>query len=918
MGTKKTEWSINTDIYDILDSVKKVQARYIEDEDETTLALGIFGFIADTEAKKIQTATIMAGQLGNEMFATRANLTKNVIAHATYNGITDINATPARMTATICVKLSDIEKYGATIARATDIEVYGPGNECFYLDANCPIFIDTYEFHLDYDVRLIRKKLSDNTYSYGAQYVIMDENDEFINNPLSNITNPYLKQPFIINIGAEKYVGIQATLRQCTIEEISDSMVSDSIIENKTYTFQFDNQLADFKVTCTDNGEVTEVVPYMYGSVIDPEDENYCWYIFTGDNTVRISFDTKSYVPGLNTQIDIKAYTTLGSEGNFEYLGIDRTSEGLYIDMESEKYGYKSISCYLVAVTDSEDGKDKKTKEELQKLIPKAAMSRGSITTETDLQGYFNLINTDYNRVVMKKKRDNQIDRIWYAYFLLKDQFGNIIPSNTINLKLSLDSFFLMVCDDGRYILPAGTFIRLDPSTMIAEPVSDSQIPDPYSDEYYNSGFYYYTTMYNVVLCPDPLYTAYYFTGFNYQSYWLYDYVNDNCDVQFIANRFHFSRQIITKQSDYNLSFSIAQSIIDSELMLNYIETETTVNPDGTKEKKEIRTENLKVVLVLYREGVPYRWTECNFDWDRVDDSVSGIYHFNVTIPTDNMMDANNRIKVLGLNEARSSHELYGYLDEKTEAAIYVLARCETDPTIVYPRKDIDNIAPDYGDFTVVNIYKAVDGINFFENYTDITNTRVSTDAENKFNYIIHGIPCIGRHYLDSDTEASFVLEAIEERKSYINYCLELVENSMNVDFKFFNTYGPSITYALEDMKTLIGHIDIDMRFKLSIKDASDISIKDEIALAIKAYIEDLNDIGDWHAPNLIRDIINDYEERINFIEFVGFNTFDADDQHIINISEESPAIVPEFINIRNHRDTETAQLVPNITIELV
>ena len=309
------EWSMNTDIYYILDSIQNVQRRYIEDEDETTLALGIFGFIADTEAKKIQTATIMAGQLGNEMFPTRANLTKNVIAHATYNGITDINAVPARLTATICVKISDIMQYSDT-------------NECFYLDSNCPIFVDTYEFHLDYDVRIRRKKLADNSYSYSAQYVITDENDETIYNPLSSIINPYLKQPFILNIANEKYVGIQATIRQCTIEEITDSMVSDSIIENKTYTFQFDNQLASFKVICTDNGEETEVTPYMYGSVINPEDENYCWYIFTGDNTVRVTFDNKSYVPGLNSQIHIKAYTTLGSAGNFEYLGIERTSEG--------------------------------------------------------------------------------------------------------------------------------------------------------------------------------------------------------------------------------------------------------------------------------------------------------------------------------------------------------------------------------------------------------------------------------------------------------------------------------------------------------------------------------------------------------------------------------------------------------------
>ena len=165
-----TDWTINSDIYDIMQSIKNVQKRYIEDEDETTLSLGVFGFIADTEAKKIQTSTILTGQLGNEMFATRAKLTKNVLAHATFNGITDINAVPAKITITICVKTDDINRYLDT------------DTNCFYLEANSPIFIDKYEFHLDYDVRIKKIKLSDDSYSYSAQYVTVDENDNKIIN----------------------------------------------------------------------------------------------------------------------------------------------------------------------------------------------------------------------------------------------------------------------------------------------------------------------------------------------------------------------------------------------------------------------------------------------------------------------------------------------------------------------------------------------------------------------------------------------------------------------------------------------------------------------------------------------------------------------------------------------------------------
>lgn len=899
-----TDWKINTDIYDIMQSVKNVQKRYIEDENETTLSLGVFGFIADTEAKKIQTATIMAGQLGNEMFGSRANLTKNVLAHATFNGITDINAVPAKITVTLCVKASDIDTYLK--------------DDYFYLEANAPIFIGSYEFHLDYDVKIKKIKVSDDTYSYSAQYITADENDNKIINRLSDINNPYLRQPFILNIDKNKYIAIQCTIRQYSVEEINDSMVSDSIIENKSYSFEYSNQIADFRVVITDNGNETEITPYLYGSVIDPDEENYCWYQFTADNTIRITFDSLSYIPGLNSQIYIKAYTTLGASGNFEYIGIDQTSEGLYTDITSDNSGYTNITAYLVAVTDSTDGSDKKTKAELQKLIPKAAMSRGSITTETDLTNYFNLINTDENRLVMQKKVDNQLNRVWYGYFLLKDDNGNIIPTNTIPLKLIInDISFVTKSDDGRYILPACTYLKYDPIAGYATPISESKIPQEYSDAYFDSGFYYYCTYYNIVLSTDPTYAAYYLGITNHDSYFVYDYVNEGSDIQFVANRFHFERNLITDRSDYTMTFNIAQSVINNSDPLIKTEKVTVINDEGVEETTSILTENLKVVLVLYKDGAAYRWQECTYDADSSNTSL-GIYSFKLTVGTDDMMDDNNHIKIIGCNEAGSRQSLYGYMDENTDAAIYILANIETTTEMNYPRKDLDNIAPGYEDYVVTNIYKTVAGLDFFANYTGVTNTKVTVDKGTDTVYYISGVPCIGRHYLNSNDDANFVVEAIKEKKEYIDYCLTLVENSMSIDFKFFNTYGPSVFYKLEDKTTAIGNIDITMRFKLSIKDTSDITIKADIISSIKEYIEDLNDIGDLHIPNLITDIINEYSDRIYFIEFVGFNNFDTDDQHIIKVDDDNPLTVPEFINIRNTINEETTELEPMIEITIV
>ena len=208
--------------------------------------------------------------------------------------------------------------------------------------------------------------------------------------------------------------------------------------------------------------------------------------------------------------------------------------------------------------------------------------------------------------------------------------------------------------------------------------------------------------------------------------------------------------------------------------------------------------------------------------------------------------------------------------------------------------------------------------------FSGITNTKVSKlvgeneDGDEDSLYMISGVPCIGRHYLNSNDNANFVIEAIKERKDYIDYCLTLLDNSMTIDFKFFNTYGESKFYKLEDKVTSIGNNDITMRFKLSLRDSSDITTKDDITQSIKEYIENINEIGDLHIPNLITDIINEYNDRIHFIEFVGFNTFGADDQHIIKVDDENPFTVPEFINVRNIIDKESGELIPAIDIVLV
>lgn len=885
------EWDFSTDIYDIVGTLNNLKKRYIDNESETTLALGIFGYKTDVEAKKIQSATIMAGQMGNEMFPTRAKLTKNVLSHAIYSNIEDINAIPSHMVINIGIKVSDF--------------INNKIDNKFIFDHMCPIFIGEYEFHFDYDIILSRTDVGSDKYVYSARYDIDEDNR------LSDVVDPYLKQPFVIRIDNFDYIILQAVVRQITIEDTIDKIISNSVIENKTYTFEFDNQIADFDVYVTENNEKTRLTPLPYGSSSD-NIKNYCWYLFISDNTIRITFDSKSYIPGLNADILIRAYTTLGADGRFNYKKIDESSDGFFIDLSSEKYGYTGITCYAVAATDSVDGTNRKTKAELQKLIPKAALSRGALTTETDIANYFNLIDNEDNRLEMRKKVQNQMSTVWFGYFLLKDANNNIIPANTVQLKISsnLDDGYVKLSEDGRYILPAGTIIKYNNEDKIGIIIDESEVPELYSDEYFGDD-YYYMTVYNIIINPDPLYAAFYLTISNTDSFFSFNWVNDSAPLQFVTTMCNFQRNLLTDQNIYKLSFKMAQSI-STDFGMYYEEEIVETDASGNTINKTLVTNNMKCILVLRKDNTPYRWTEV----DLVEYFEDGYRSsWMVELESDNGLDDKNRIKILNLHEAGSKDNInYAFFDGNTKASLYILAKFGGEESYRY---NLDGIAPGYEGYTVTNIYDIDGGLTFYENFTNVLDTKIDVSEDDPESLNITGIPVVGLHYMINEEYADYFVDAMSERKAYIDYCLRLLENPMKIDFKLFNTYGPARTYTLGDKeKTLIGHVDLSMKFRVSLKNASDIYTKDELIAYIKKYVENLNETGDWHAPNMVADIMNQFSNRINYIEFMNYNNFRLGIQHIELITIDDPNIVPEFLNIRNRFNIE-GELEPCIDIEV-
>lgn len=895
--TSSTDWSISNDIYSIVNAVDDLKKKYVEDEDETTLALGIFGFLGDTEAKKIQTAVIMAGELGNEMFPQRAKLDKNIVTHAMYSNIEHLNAVPAHMQINLMIREEDLDLFMV--------------NDQFILDHMCPIYIEDYEFHLDYDILIKRgknTKREDEDWIYTATYQGIDSDP----NPISDIRNPYLPQPYRIWFNNYVYILMTCTIRQVSIELYKEKMITDSVINNKSLAFNFMNQLSDFVVYVTEKGYTRRLTPLPYGSAVSVGTTDYCWYMYINDSTIRITFDSASYIPGLNADVDITVYNTFGLDGNFKSkVASDIEEVGYFIDFETSRYRYKTMQVYVRPSTDSVDGQNKKSTEDLKKLLPKMALSRGFITTETDLNNYFNLISTEDNLMKLQKKVDNQLNRIWYCYMLAKDDYGNIIPTNTIPIRVDVTNYMLVSEEFDRYVIPAGTCFKYDASLGYGVPVDESTVPTPFTDAYFaNDGIYWYRLFYNIIINKNPLFCSYNLTLNDISGYFEYVWLNDELLMGFVIDTYSFKRKLLSERNIYTLEFGIQQSMIDVDYGLykvyEYI--------DDQGETHEIIENNVKVFVVLYDGDEPYRYVEATLE-EYLDPFV---FKWKCQFITDDKFDSDGKIKITNMKEVGTGINNDSYLTDNCRARVYIFGKFDEE----YGRYDADGIIPGMYGYSLINIYEIDNGLDLFSSFTNVMNTRirqiVSADKTAAY-YSISGIPVVGEHYLDSEDNVSFFVQKLLERKAYIDNCLKVIENNMDIDFKYFNTYGYSQTYTIGDKEgTPLGNIDITMRFRLKLANSNDSTTRNAIILFIKEYIEDLNELGDLHIPNLIHDVTDYFADRIVYIEFMNFNDNRLGVNHIELKEVDDIHTVPEFISVRNQWNVDHTALEPCIDMEVV
>ena len=235
--------------------------RSITDISDTASIVGMFGYMNEIFSQTLQNTLIVVSETSNETIPTRAKFSKNVIAHALNYGITKIMSQPATMTLMIYIPISYIESNFTEMNQTT-------GKAKFIFDKDVPIFVDEYEFHLDYDIVFTRlKNPNTDKYTYTAMYDLFENGTTIVKqkNPISDISNPYITTLVQQTIDGIDYLAFSTRLHQVSTYTVEKEILTDNDIENKTVTFTFEDQLCSFDVDVEENGKITHLVPVYAG-----------------------------------------------------------------------------------------------------------------------------------------------------------------------------------------------------------------------------------------------------------------------------------------------------------------------------------------------------------------------------------------------------------------------------------------------------------------------------------------------------------------------------------------------------------------------------------------------------------------------------------------------------------------------------
>lgn len=861
-------YSSNYSIKDF--AINEVAPTFFPEDVVNGYNIGLLGYTTDLFANVTEDVYNTIPILMKEFHPNIAQLPETIYNYASLFQEDNLFATPASMDTFILINIEDILRY------ATKRDINSEYSD-FILDANTCIDVEDQKFLLDYDLRITVKPYKGD-YVYTASYITD------YNNSISDIRNPYIKLQKI-NYSSSKYVGMLIKVRRVDVFENTYNILNNDKINVPTINFTFNDQLVNFEVFYKAPGsdnyiQLTKKLLHSH-TIKTP----FCYYRLKNHNTVEISFTTREnyFRPEFNSEIIVKYWTSTGDEGNFDlYKG-----DNVVVRPTGAKYEYNtSIPLFAIPQTASTGGRSAMTIDQLREKVTDNFSTVLSYTTEPDLQRYFNSFKYLYNQdIIFIKKRDDIFERLFSSFSLFRDENSNFYKTNTLNMDLAVSDFDSEYEQSGRRILKPGSIFNYrdenEKSYVCRNKDKSLHRLGKLTDFTYTNPFLMTVSKQGIV--------GYYMNSLDKKIELDYEYINSNSLVQFICNNVYITRNALDGDNSYyiRLIMTATDKDIDSPI----------IDQEGND------TGRIRVKIMLEDKSGKEM---CYIDTHLVDFNPNTLmYEFAGRLDTDDYISLSERLRVTNVKEISDNQEYVTMIPmNNLTINIHTFFKYDTHKES-HAYTHLEGLS----EFTLTNSYTTEkQKVDLVYPINMMKSNMVYKKQGDNYRFHIKSVPLIRAADVLEHDRFMYLLDLLDKQFDYMSDILDKKTNNYSVDMKFFNSYGRSKNFGVDDELLDLNTVNCGIHFKLATHYTPNVvELVFEMKMFIKDYFENINNdtLNGIYISNLIQALENKFSE-IKYLKFVKLNNYDSSVQNIENKNpsleslskQERLEYVPEFLNI--------------------
>lgn len=859
------------------------------------LNLGFTGVVSEYISQAMEDIQGEASLMINESFITKSVLPSSIYADAAVYNLGYRFATPSVCSFALELLLSNVIEFSKIVNNTSTYR--------YKLDKDTKIILGDNVYKLDYDI-IIDHTFINGKRVYNVYYDMTEQNS------ISNITNKYVKHQVTTNGWLVLFIDLKEFDRKVDTVSITDNIIT----TNSDILIDWINQIAGLDIVyISPQGQRLQMK--LKAEYTSEEIEPFCWYRFTEDNEISLSFSSNAgyWVPEFNSKIEYTIYTTHGNKGNF--TSYDRKTD-VPVQKNGERYDYNADTMMVaLCYSGSTGGIDRGNLEQLRNDIIAAKNTVNVLTTDHDLDVWFDNFGKVYgSKSKFFKRRDDPSGRLFSQFLAIMDG-TYIYPTNTLGIKVNQDEFDYVNSDasgmNQEFIIKPGHLWEYDEDSrntlvMINGVDGKAMITDDTLPSVGTSRPYMFTNPFYIKIHKNPTTSVMYNYLINHTSWPETEPIDTDCFYQFQLATFSIERSLSSKYDNmYHLEV-VCVPVVTSDSNIKYIE--------GIGEGFPVSNNNMRLILTIATNG--------NGDTgyiEMIPKEIQGgdAYVFEANIAIYDNLRSDMTLEI-DLNRTPSMKSLI--LDGPNIGKVFINSQESLFKFNVLMKDDNAGIPiyndPQYEGYIIANkfrnnnrdltLYKAMGMMRSMINFSGFNNAY--TVNMSLIPFLKYDIPL-------NDEKMAYFSQAFSEQYKKMEPVLSKLDGNSFLDIKLYNTYGRSNNYyigpedgipSMKDSTILLDNVYVKVNLIISVYDRSMYTqTVTEVINKVSECFNNLNsdDNTDLYVSDIIHDIIES-NPNVRYLRFVGFNEYDANKQCIFvkytDISEldskSMMTLVPEMI----------------------